>query len=342
MGVTVFPAPSAPVATYYQTIFNNGIKKVVTSMPAGYYMITSYAPSGGASTSVNVSFATSDGDILVSTFDYDSGSTTNQFTTFVNLPNGATEITKSAANVIIILQRVGDSLTHLTPSVTAYRGSGSVTLSSASYVLAIGGGGAGGPAGYNGVGGGGGGSGYFASGTLAAGTYSYSCGAGGSALSSGTLTGTGGTGGTTTISTLTAAGGLGGYAGNETSGGGAGGSGGGQGGDSSPTYGGGAGGSGGSNGVTSYPNNGSGGAGQGTSAWPFFITAVAGGAGGPSNGSTGAGGGGGSAYGAGGAGGNGNGSSGTDGGGGSGTTYNNGSGVAGPGGAGVILVVSWS
>ena len=82
----------------------------------------------------------------------------------------------------------------------------SITLDSSYNAYVLGGGGAGGGASQAGGGGGGGGSGYYDTGTLTAGTYTATIGAGGT----GSAGSDGGNGGTSSIGALSAAGGTGG------------------------------------------------------------------------------------------------------------------------------------
>lgn len=98
----------------------------------------------------------------------------------------------------------------VTNSVIFIRETQSVTLASSHFAICLGGGGAGGGilANANQASAGGGGSGYLATGTIAAGTYTATIGAGGLGVSEAD----GGNGGTTSISTVSASGGDGGQA----------------------------------------------------------------------------------------------------------------------------------
>lgn len=98
----------------------------------------------------------------------------------------------------------------VTNSVIFIRETQSVTLASPHFAICLGGGGAGGGilANASQASAGGGGSGYLATGTVAAGTYTATIGAGGLGVSEAD----GGNGGTTSISTVSASGGDGGQA----------------------------------------------------------------------------------------------------------------------------------
>ncbi len=257
------------------------------SYPAGVYMLYMYPNlssinTGGSGGFVqpSVEFKNAGGTTLASVgtgisgptntwVDLDTGSTSNSLFTVIVLTQTATTIEYNGFGnqITMMLQRSSDAVVSNTGyfSVTTITTSGSVNLTQAENTAWLLGGGGGGTGGYANAAaaGNGGGSGYLTTGSLAAGTYTATIGAGGAGGPANTDANAG-SGGTTSIGALSAAGGAGGKI--RGNGGGEGGSGGGGG-----TYqingGGGPGGNGGfsgSSGILSVPNPGNpGGTGSG-------------------------------------------------------------------------------
>lgn len=228
MAVSTF-ATASGVAQLPRYMFQaNGAayNSVTQALDPGYYMVSSYSNTGmgTAGAAITIKFQTSAGDVSVSTQDSDSGSTLNAFQNYVNLPNGATGFYTQAMTGTIVIEKISAALTVRSGTIVVVRTSGSVTIPQTAEVLAVGGGASGCCQDW-GYPGGGGGSGYWTYGTLAAGTYTVTIGAGGVEASVNPYTGT--AGGTTSIGSITAAGGQGGgrynnpYGGNGGSGGGA-------------------------------------------------------------------------------------------------------------------------
>lgn len=312
--VSTAPASTGQVDYWFYITDSNVPYKLPSFLPSGgFYEVEAISATYGGTPIVTIAVVDSSGSSLYTytTYDTSTAETTNSSRTYFNLvTTGAAAITAtstvSATN--LKFRKLSEGSTTATGVVLEYGTSGSITLSSAKAVAIIGGGGAGGGGnGFNNPGGGGG-SGFLTTGTLNAGNYSYTIGAGGTGVAGGT----GGNGTATTISNLTANPGNGGRNAN-----------------------GGLAGNGGSGGGTQYTNggfNGNGGAGTGSGVTlPWYITPGSGGNSGQGNNSAGSGGG---TYAGGGAGGGGNGNTATQ------STGGGGTGPGGGGGGGFTLVGS--
>jgi hypothetical protein len=195
-----------------------------------------YAKSGLVTPIGNCTILSSNNTVLANftTVDTDRGSTTNYSEFVTELPNNAARI-RISANTPSYAYIEPIDLSPYPPLTPIFYGTtGSITVNTTSTAVLLGGGG--GPGGYN-IGSGGrfgAGSGFLATGTVNAGTYTLTIGAGGGRSSSGVTAG-----GSTNFAGITASGGSG-----NTTGGSAGGNAGSGSGNNGGVNGGGSGGSG--------------------------------------------------------------------------------------------------
>lgn len=248
MPISFKSVTAASQPTYWlKPLANSNLYFANDTYDPGVYMLYVYpnlsTTNTGTFTQPSVEFKNASGTTLASVgngissptntwVDLDSGSTANALFTVIVLSQTATTVEYNAFgnSVTLMLQKSSDAVVSAAGyfAVTTITSSGPITLTqSTNTVYAVGGGGgASGCYGNGYFGGNGGGSGYLATGTLSAGSYTATIGAGGSGGAGGSDT-NGGSGGATSIGSIVAPGGSGG--GYRGAGGGAGGSGGGGG-----------------------------------------------------------------------------------------------------------------
>jgi hypothetical protein len=227
-------------------------------------IVRAYIKTGLSTLSITGSFTNDANDILgtFTTVESDTGSTVDYSEIITAIPAGATKVRLSATSPAFVFIRPIQVSPFAPLTAQVYQASQSITLANSASIALLGGGGSGGGGNSSSRNPGGGGSGYLTHGTVNAGTYTLSIGAGAPV----TGADSGSSGGTSTFSTFNAAGGSGGG----FAAGGAGGSGGSAGAPSPGADGGWGGNSGGSTGG----GGGAGGAGSGVAPNLFIVTSA--------------------------------------------------------------------
>jgi hypothetical protein len=225
MGISVIGGTAATSgAEFFRYV--DGYAHIAKTLTPGFYFFSAYHNDSSAGHAYTLQFFNSSNALIatLSLTDRDASVEANVFSGSVLLPAAASYFKLAdalASNGALFVERGGDI--SLVAEIVKLSTTGSITTTKAYTAHVFGGGGAGGQGG-SGIGSGGGGSGYYSTGALPIGTYSYTIGAGG--VGGGTV---GPSGGTSSIHTISALGGSGGSGATGTQVGGAGGSGGGGG-----------------------------------------------------------------------------------------------------------------
>lgn len=192
---------AAPEIFYFFRIGNISARQIA--------IIRCYVKTGLSTLTITGSFVNDVNDILgtFTTLDNDTGSTVNYSEVITAVPTGTTKVRLSSTSpAFVFIQPIQTSpFAPLTAQV--YQTSQSITLANSASVALLGGGGSGGSAVNSSRNPGGGGSGFLTHGTINAGTYTLTVGAGGPVVGGESA---GASGGATTFSTFNAAGGGGG------------------------------------------------------------------------------------------------------------------------------------
>jgi len=214
-------------------IIQTGVQFLTVAFEPGNYKFTAWALDNGINTTGELSLLDNTTDanlLLVTSFKgYDAGTAIEPIEAFGTISAEAQVLKVEFSRAVFMQAEYSPSQTNYA-TLIALNSTQSVTIASdntPAVIIGAGGGGGGSSSGIN-RGGGGGGSGYIDTGTIAAGTYTFTAGAGGTGGSGGDNVGA--TGGTSSFSTLSATSGLGGSGSNTgDAAGGNGGSGGGTG-----------------------------------------------------------------------------------------------------------------